>query len=394
MKELLHRGVAEVIEYEELEKRLKKGDKLRVKLGVDPTSPDIHLGHMVVVNKLREFQLLGHKVVLIIGDYTARIGDPSGKKKTRPILTEKEIEFNARTYLKQVGKVLEMSTVEVQRNSKWFSRFTFADWLKLLSHFTVAQIMERDDFSKRFKGGVDIGMHELVYPAMQAYDSVITRTDIEIGGTDQKFNMLAGRDLQKKMGQKPQDVITVPLLVGTDGKEKMSKSLGNAIGVSDLPDEIYGKVMSIRDELILPYFTLATDISDGGLKMVKKELDEGTNPRDVKARLAHLITEIYHDEQKADKAREKFDAMFKDKKMPEDILEVKISKGDFANYIELLVQIDKKLSKNEVKRLIEQGGVKVGGQVIKDGLVNVARKGDSEMIVQIGKRRFYKVIIS
>ncbi|MDO8513142.1 MAG: tyrosine--tRNA ligase [bacterium] len=387
--DLLKRAVAEVIEQRSLEEKLKRGDKLRIKLGVDPTSPDIHLGHMVVINKLREFQQIGHKIILIIGDYTARIGDPSGKKKTRPILTEKEIESNSKTYLKQVGKVLNVSASEVVRNSKWFSKFSFADWLDLLSKFTVAQILERDDFSNRFKSGIDIGMHELVYPAMQAYDSIMVKSDLEIGGTDQKFNMLAGRDLQRKMGQKPQDIITVPILVGTDGREKMSKSLGNAIGVAEKPTEIYGKVMSIPDNLILPFFSLATDISDGGLKMVEKELVEGANPRDVKARLAYLIVETYYDSEQASLAGEYFDETCRDKKIPNKMPILEIKRNFSGSITDLISIADHKLSKSQVRRLIDQGGVKIDGQVVRGASEKISVIGG--MKLQIGKRRFFRV---
>ncbi len=389
-EEILNKGVSEVIEEKSLVKRLGGNRKLRIKLGVDPTSPDIHLGHMVVINKLRDFQKQGHTIIFIIGDYTARIGDPTGKKKTRPMLTEKEIQYNAKTYLKQVGKVLDMSKVEVVKNSKWFNKFSFSDWLDLLSNFTVAQIMERDDFSKRFKGGMDIGMHELIYPAMQAYDSVMVRSDVELGGTDQKFNNLAGRDLQRKMGQVPQEVITVPLLVGTDGKEKMSKSLGNAIGVTDKPEEMFGKVMSIPDEAIYNYFELATDISPGGLKIVDKELKEGANPRDVKARLAYLIVEIYYDIEAAEKALDYFNHTIRDKKIPDDIPEVKLS--DFSGTIvDLIAKVEKEMSRSQARRLVEQGGVKINEEVVKDPEVKV--KLQDRAVLQTGKRKFYRLVV-
>lgn len=386
---LLSRGVAEVIESKPLEDRMKRGEKLRIKLGVDPTSPDIHLGHMVVINKLKIFQMFGHKIIFIIGDYTARIGDPSGKKKTRPILSNQEIEFNAKTYLKQVGKVLDMTQVEVVKNSKWFSRLSSGEWLNLLSKFTVAQIMERDDFTNRFRSGVDIGMHELIYPVMQAYDSVMVRADVEIGGTDQKFNMLAGRDLQKKMGMKPQDVITVPLLVGVDGKEKMSKSLGNAIGVSEKPEDIYGKTMSIPDELIMSYFTLATDLSEGGLKMVERELSEGANPRDVKARLAFLLVETYHDIEKANMAVDNFNRVCRDKQVPDDVPIKEIKKGFDGDIVDLIAIIDPTISRSEVKRLTEQSGIKLGKSVIET--TGKKLKLSSGLVLQIGKRKFYKI---
>lgn len=386
---LLERGVEEVIERQHLEKRLREGKSLKIKYGVDPTAPDIHLGHTVALRKLLEFQRLGHMPVLVIGDYTARIGDPSGKKKTRPMLSEKEIEHNAKTYLKQIGKILDMKKVIIYHNSKWFGKMSFADILRLAANFTVAQIMERDDFSKRFKDGVDIGLHELLYPVMQAYDSIMIKADVEIGGTDQKFNMLAGRDLQRKMGQNPQDVITVPLLVGTDGKEKMSKSLGNAIGISEPASEIYGKIMSIPDELIIPYFTLVTDLSDGGLAMVKKEMDEGQNPRDIKARLAFLITEFYNDTETAEAAAAGFDRLFKEKQVPKDMPVINVPKKVCGKIDQLLVDFKIMESKSEVRRLVAQGGIRINQEVIDDIEKEVCLENGN--IVQVGKRKFWQV---
>lgn len=384
---ILERKIDEVISQDHLQKRIDEGGKLRIKYGVDPTSPDIHIGHAVALWKMREFQVRGHHIILVIGDYTAKIGDPSGRNKTRPMLEEKEIEVNAKTYLRQIGKILDMRKVEVQRNSKWFSHMTFAQILKLVAKFTVAQILERDDFEKRYKTGQDIGLHELMYPVMQAFDSVMVKADVEIGGTDQRFNMLAGRDLQKKMGQVPQDVITVPLLVGSDGKEKMSKSLGNAIGINEPPGEIYGKIMSIPDDLIMPYFELATDLSEGGLAMVKKELEEKVSPRDVKARLAFLITELYYDNIKAEEAARDFDEIFKAKKMPEKIAVIKIKKGGKRDIIDILVDGQLVKSRGEARRLVEQGGVRVNKKVVGLG----ERVEADGKVIQIGKRRFYRI---
>lgn len=388
---LLARRVEEVISRENIEKRIEAGEKLRIKYGIDPTSPDIHLGHGVVFWKLREFQQRGHHIILIIGDYTAKIGDPSGKNKTRPMLEDKDIEYNAKTYLKQIGKILDMKKVEVQRNSKWYGHLSFADLLRLTAKFTVAQILERDDFQKRYSNGIDVGLHEMLYPLMQAYDSVMVKADVEIGGTDQKFNMMAGRDLQKKMGQLPQDVITVQLLVGVDGKEKMSKSLGNSIGITDQPFDMYGKVMSIPDEQIIPYFQLATDLSDGGLNMVKKELEEGVNPRDVKARLAFLITELYYDSTKAEEATKKFDETFRDKKVPLDIPKIALGKSEKMSIVELMLKYKIVTSKSEARRLIEQGGVKVDKNTVEKIEKEVVL--DDDVVLQVGKRKFYKFVI-
>ncbi len=385
---LLERGVEEVIDKEHLFRTLERGKKLRIKYGVDPTAPDIHLGHAVILRKLKEFQLRGHKVILVIGDYTTRIGDPSGRNKTRPMLDEKEIEKNAKTYLKQVGKILSSKNLEVQRNSRWFKKISLNDWLKLLAKFTLAQITERDDFAKRIKEGTDIGLHELMYSVMQAYDSVMIKADIEIGGTDQKFNMLAARDLQRKMEIAPQDVITMPLLIGIDGQEKMSKSLGNAIGIAEAPDEIFGKVMSIPDELIIPYFRFATDISDGGLTMVEKELAEGANPRDVKARLAFLIVEMYYDSEKAEEASIEFGRVFKDKQLPTKIPEKVVHKSA-GNITEIIYNIGLASSKSEARRLINQNCVKVDQKIINDENAKIVLEED--MVIQVGKRKYLRI---
>ena len=260
--EVLSRRVAEVVVKDELRRKLQSGKKLRIKFGADPSRPDLHLGHSVVFNKLKEFQTLGHQIIFLIGDYTGLIGDPSGKSKTRPQLSEAEVKENAKTYLEQVGKVLDVSRAEVRFNSEWFKKMSFAELLRLTARFTAARILERDDFSKRFKSGIDIGLHELLYPVMQAYDSVALQADVELGGTDQKFNLLAGRELQKKIGQTPQDIMTMKILVGLDGREKMSKSLGNFIGICESAGQQFGKVMSLPDEQIIPYFELATELSD------------------------------------------------------------------------------------------------------------------------------------
>ncbi len=385
---ILVRGVEEVIDAKNLEKRLASGEKLRVKYGIDPTAPDIHIGHAVPLRKLREFQDLGHQAILIIGDYTARIGDPSGKNKIRPILTAKQVEENVKTYLRQVGKIIDIKRAEIVYNSKWFSKMSFQDILSLMSKFTLAQIVERDDFSKRFKGGIDIGMHEMLYPIMQAYDSVMVKAGVELGGTDQKFNMMTARDLQRKMDQKPQDVLCVSILAGLNGKEKMSKSLGNAIGVCDAPNEMFGKAMSIPDEIMMQYFVLATSLSQSGISMIEKELAEGANPRDIKARLAYMIVEEYHGRNAAEEANKYFDETFKQKKTPDEMPEVGIAKGVY-DAVDLLIEIGAAGSKSESRRLIDQGGVRIDDKIISD--INGKIEVNDGMIVKVGKRKFFRI---
>lgn len=385
---ILKRRVAEVVVAEELRKKLESGKKLRIKFGADPSRPDLHLGHSVVFNKLKEFQALGHTIIFLIGDYTGLIGDPSGKSKTRPQLSEAEVKENAKTYLDQVGKVLDVSRAEVRFNSEWFKKMSFAELLRLTAHFTTARILERDDFAKRFKSGIDIGLHELLYPVMQAYDSVALKADVELGGTDQKFNLLAGRELQKKMGQAPQDIMTMKILVGLDGHEKMSKSLDNYIGISESPNEQFGKVMSLPDEQIIPYFELATEISDGEMTEIKKELTGDRNPRDLKIKLGKEIVKLYHGKKAADIAAAEFAKVFSKKEKPTEMPEVIIKPGQWA-ILDLLSEAGLIKSKGEGRRLIEQGGVKINDRVIKDwqGRVVIGQG----TIIQVGKRKFIRV---
>jgi tyrosyl-tRNA synthetase len=303
---LLSRNVEEIIVMKSLEEKLRSGKKLRVKLGADPSRPDLHLGHSISIRKLREFQELGHQVIFIIGDYTGMIGDPSGKSKTRPALSREQVEENAKSYMDQVGKILDIEKTEIRYNSEWFSKFTFEDVLKLTGKFTVARILERDEFTKRMKEGADISVTEMLYPIM-------TDADIEIGGTDQKFNLLAGRELQKKMDKPQQDVLTCPLLVGLDGVNKMSKSLDNYIGISESSDSMFGKIMSISDDMIFYYFKLLTDKTPEELKSIEKTLaDKGQNPRDLKVHLAKEVIAIYHDRSEADAAEQEFNRIFRE----------------------------------------------------------------------------------
>ena len=385
--DLLNRGVEEVIVREALEAKLKSGEKLRIKFGVDPTAPDLHMGHVVVLKKLKEFQNFGAEIIFLIGDYTTKIGDPSGKNKTRPMLSDEEIEKNTKTYIDQVGKVFDTSEITIRKNSEWLGKLNLADILKIASKMTVASVLERDDFSKRYKNGIDIGLHELYYPLMQAYDSVELKPDIEIGGTDQKFNLLAGRELMKKMGLEPQNIITTPLLIGTDGKGKMSKSLGNYIALNDAPSEMFGKVMSIPDELIVSYYELVTDITAKGLEVIKKELADGKNPRDIKAKLAFLIVELIYNSEEAEKAQSEFDKVFKNKENPEEMEIIKIEKSE-TRLDDLIIECGLTESKSETKRLIEQGGVKINSEKITDPFSNIEIK--EGMVVKVG-RKFVKI---
>lgn len=386
--EILTRGVEEIIVKENLEKRLKDGKPLRIKYGVDPTKPDIHLGHMVQLKRLKALQDLGHTIIFLIGDYTTKIGDPSGRNTTRPVLSDEEIKANATTYFAQIDKILDMDKTEVRYNSEWFSKMTFSDILKLAGNFSANQILERDDFTKRLKEGSSISFHELLYPVMQAYDSVELKADVEFGGSDQKFNMLAGRDLQKKMELPPQDVVMMKILVGLDGKAKMSKSLNNYIGVTDAPIDMFGKIMSIPDELMLDYYELATDVTMEAIEIIKKELAEGKNPREVKAELAELIVETYHGAQAAQEARAEFDRVYKNRETPTDAPTINIAQ-DKINIIDLIIETKLASSKSEARRLVEQGGVEIAGAKVSDP--NQEINIENNMILQVGKHKFVKV---
>ena len=389
---LLTRRVDEVVVEDSLKEKLASGKKLRVKLGVDPTAPDIHLGHSVVLKKMREFQDMGHQAILIIGDYTALIGDPSGKSKTRPMLTSKEIKANAKTYLEQAGKILDMNKLEIRYNGEWFSKMSFKDVLELTGKFTVARMIEREDFKNRMNEGTDIGMHELFYPIMQAYDSVMIEASIELGGTDQRFNILAGRDLQKKMGQHQQDAMFLgPILVGTDRTQKMSKSLGNYIGVAESPEEIYGKTMSIPDAAMWDWFLMVTDVPELEIKEIRTACERGgVNPREAKAHLAREIVVAYHSEADAAKAEEHFNRVIRDKELPEEIEEFVVVVGEHG-LIDLLVGSKMTSSKSEARRVIEQGGVKVDGEVVTDIAAIIHVK--EVVLIQKGKRQFRNIVV-
>jgi tyrosyl-tRNA synthetase len=388
MDELLNRGVEEIISREEFTKALRAKKPLRLKFGVDPSRPDIHVGHAVVLRTLRRLQDMGHVVIFLIGDTTARIGDPSGKNKTRPVLSEKEITHNAQTYLDQVGKILDVKKAEIRRNSEWFDKLDFSEILKLAGNFSVSQLIEREDFKNRLASGNELGMHELLYPVMQAYDSVMLEADVEFGGTDQRFNMLAGRALQKKLGQQPQQVFMAKLLVGTDGSHKMSKSLDNYIGITDKPSDMFGKVMSIPDELIGPYYELCTTVDLKLIDEVIKTIAAGANPRDVKASLARQIVAEYYDEETAVAAEKAFDKQFRDKERPDDIPTFEIKVSEVIKVSDVLPQLGLASSKSETRRLMEQGGVRIDDEVITEDELADLKDG---AIVQVGKRRFARI---
>lgn len=364
---------------------------LRVKLGMDPTRPDLHLGHTVVMRKLREFQKLGHKVVLIVGGATAMVGDPSGKSETRPSLTKEQVEENAKSYFEQMSKVVDVTKAEVTNNADWLHKMSFVELLKLSAQITVAQMMTRDDFAKRYEEGRPISVHEFFYPLMQAYDSVVVDADIELGGTDQRFNTLLGRDIQAAYGKKyPQMVMLLPLLEGTDGVVKMSKTYPeHCISLTDPAKDMFGKLMSIPDTLITRYYELLTDVSDEELKEITESLkDNKVNPRDIKLKLAHTITEEYHGKDGADKAQEEFINVVSNKGIPEDIEEVKCESG--KNIIDVLVDLKFVQSRGEAKRLIQGGGVKVNGEKIADMAYSI--EISEPVVLQAGKRKFAKLV--
>ena len=392
--QILKRGTVEIFREDELAQRLteaaKEGKKLRVKLGMDPTAPDIHLGHTVVLRKLRQFQDMGHKAVLIIGDYTARIGDPTGQNSTRPVLSAEQIEANAKTYFDQAGKILDTcpEKLEVRPNSEWLSHINLIDIIKLCSNMTVARMLERDTFELRYKGGIPIGIHEFLYPLMQGYDSVMVKADIELGGTDQTFNNLVGRDLQKANSQKPQIVITMPILVGLDGVQKMSKSKGNYIGVTDTPNEMFGKVMSISDEMMENYFTLLTDLKQQEIQIL---IDPSkTHPKIAKVALAREIITQFYDLSSAEKADAEFEKVFAQKQLPTDIPEVVISDQEIAAG-KLVVHCKLVSSGGEAKRLVKQSALSIDGEKVSDP--NEMITPQNGMIVKVGKRKFAQLKI-
>ncbi len=385
---ILKRNVEELISEKELLERLKSGKPLRVKLGVDPSRPDLHLGHAVVLRKLREFQDLGHIVVLIIGDFTARIGDPSGRSKTRPMLSAEQAKENAISYQQQAFKILDRSKTELRFNSEWLEPLNFEDVIRLAAKYTVARMLERDDFEKRYQSGEPISIAEFLYPIAQAYDSVAVKADVEMGGTDQKFNLLVGRKYQEEFGQKPQIVMTMPLIEGTDGTLKMSKSYNNYVAINDTPQDIYGKIMSIPDTLMFKYARLLTDLD---VEKAEKDVkDEKLHPMDFKKKLAFEITKWLYDEEEAKKAENYFVSTFSKKETPKEIKEIEGKNG--IKLSQFLKEIGATSSASEAKRLIKQGGVKINNTPVKDPFFVTNFKGGE--ILRVGKLKFYKVKIS
>lgn len=390
---LLARGADEILVESELRERLKEGRPLRIKAGFDPTAPDLHLGHTVLLNKMRQFQQLGHQVIFLIGDFTGRIGDPSGRNATRPALDDAAVMENAQTYKEQVFKILDPELTEVRFNAEWFGAMSASDLIRLASRQTLARMLERDDFAKRYKEQQPIALHEFLYPMVQGYDSVALECDVELGGTDQKFNLLMGRELQKGNGQRPQIVLTMPLLEGLDGVQKMSKSLNNYVGVDDAPDEMFGKIMSIPDSIMWRYFELLSKRSNSEVAALRQQAEEGMNPRDIKYELGLEIVETYHGGAAASAAKESFIQRFRQGQLPEDLEAVDVSVGAEGRPLaNLLVDAGLTESTSESHRMIKQGAVRIDGERVEDG--RVAMMAGAEVTLQVGKRRVARVALT
>ncbi|MCR4280640.1 MAG: tyrosine--tRNA ligase [Candidatus Komeilibacteria bacterium] len=381
--ELLKRGIDEVIDRDSLRKKLKSGKKLRVKLGIDPTSPNLHIGRSIPLLKLRDFQQLGHKIVFIVGDFTGVIGDTSDKDSERPMLTDKQVKQNMKDYIKQAGKVIDIKKCEVHFNSKWLKKLNYHEVGRQADNFSLNEFISRENIKKRLDGGKRVSLRELLYPLMQGYDSVAVKADVEVGGTDQRFNLLAGRELQRHYGQPAQDIITNPLIEGLDGR-KMSSSWGNVINLWDKPADMFGKVMSLRDDLIIRYFVLTTRVEMDTVKKYEADLAKGSNPRDIKMKLGYELVRFYHSEREAEKAQATFVKIFSDKQKPSQIPVFKSTRSDLLT---ILVESGAVSSKTEARRAVEQGGVKINDEVAKDSKATV-KKGD---VVQKGKRFFIKI---
>lgn len=386
IKELLSRSVQEIVVAKSLQNKLKSGKVLRVKHGIDPTTPDLHLGYAVVYHKLREFQEAGHKIVFLIGDFTARLGDPTDKKKARKLRKADEVKKMAANYLRQAGKIINLQKTEVRYNSEWYDKMSAHDLVELESRFTVARLLERDMFERRMKAREEISAHEIIYPILQGYDSVMLKSDLTVNGLDQKFNELQGRKLQLEFGQKPQDILMVPMLLGTDGKQKMSQSLGNYISLDDSPSEMYGKVMSIPDKVIIHYAELAARMDKKEMSKIKKMIKK--NPRDAKAQVAKSIVELYY-KGKGGEAEAEFNRIFKDKEDPFDMPEIKIKSKKPQKLVDILYKTKLVSSKSEAKRLIEQGGIKIDKAKICD--IDEVLKFHEGMVIQLGRHRFVKI---
>jgi tyrosyl-tRNA synthetase len=392
--EEIRRGITDLIPEEELVRKLERsyatGVPLRVKLGVDPSAPDLHLGHTVVLNKLRQFQDLGHIVIFLIGDFTAMIGDPTGRSETRKSLSREEVQQNAETYIQQVFKILDPQRTEVRYNSEWTDPLTAAEIVRLCGHYTVARLLERDEFTKRFHDGQAIGVHELLYPLLQGYDSVALKADLELGGTDQRFNLLVGRELQRAYGQEPQVILTIPLLEGTDGVQKMSKSLGNYIGITETPEEIYGKAMSISDQLMVRYYELLSRVT---VREVRGIQEGEVHPMEAKKRLAFELVERFHSSEAAVRAAEDFSRRFQRHELPEEVPMLTWQGGEAEVWISRLLSVAGLVKSNsEARRLIQQGGVRLDGVPVENPDLQVPSQG--EKILQVGRRRWVKVVFS
>ena len=389
---LINRGTDEILTESDLKKKLDSGKQLIIKAGFDPTAPDLHLGHTVLLNKLRHFQDLGHRVVFLIGDFTGRIGDPSGTNKTRPTLDAKDLEENAKTYEKQVFKILKKDLTDVRFNSEWCEKLGADGLIRLAAKYNVARMLERDDFSKRFSENKSIAIHEFLYPLVQGYDSVALKADVELGGTDQKFNLLVGRELQRDYDQEPQVVITVPILEGLDGAKKMSKSLNNYVAIDEEPDEMFGKIMSISDDLMWRWFELLSFMSEEEINSLKKEMQDGKNPRDIKFILAEEIVDRFHKDGDGQKCKESFLNRFQKGQIPENVDSVKVNiDGESILLVNLLKETNMIASVSEGNRLIKQGGIKVNSEKVNDPKFEISV--NSENLYQVGKRRFLKIKI-
>lgn len=397
--ERIRHASVDLVSEEELLKKLKKSfeknQPLRIKLGMDPSRPDLHLGHYVVLNKMRIFQELGHHIIFLIGDFTAMIGDPTGKNETRPALSKEEVVENSKTYAKQVFKVLDPEKTEIAYNSTWMEKFNATDFIKLAGHYTVARMIERDDFTKRFSNNQPISLHEFLYPLVQGYDSVALKSDIELGGSDQRFNLLVGRDLQKAYGQEPQCILTMPILEGLDGVQKMSKSLDNYIGLEDTPKDMFGKSMRVSDELMIRYYELLTDFTQDDLEKLKSDLASGAlHPRNAKVNLAKLIVARFYDQSTADAAEAEFNEIFVNKGLPDEIPESKMeARSESIPLPNLLSELGMTASNGEARRLIKGGGVKIDGEKVDDEKYSMELSSGLNVVIRAGKKKFLRLIV-
>jgi tyrosyl-tRNA synthetase len=394
----LKKGVAEIIREEDLSAKLeasvKSGKPLRVKLGVDPTAPDLHLGHTVVLRKLKHFQDLGHTAIFLVGDFTAMVGDPTGQSETRPPLTREQVDANARTYLDQVYKILDREKTEIRYNSEWLGKLSGHDMIRLCAHYRVARMLEREDFRSRLAGSLPIAIHELLYPLLQAYDSVALRADVELGATEQKFNLLIGRDIQREYGQPSQVALTMPILVGLDGQRKMSKSLGNYVGITEPPSEMFGKLMSISDEMMWSYFDLLTDRTTQEIASLRAAVDSGAaHPMDTKMSLAQEIIAGFHGAAEAQRAAAEFQRIFRDREAPEEAPVRKVTRGEAKRLPQLLVELGLVASRSEADRLVKQGGVELDGERLSDVKMEVDLARPREFLLRAGKKKFLRVVV-